>query len=255
MRDKWHDAFMDESSRAYYDSAYAEANYAGTRGRAINFAHRMLERPFGPGDHFSRVIEVGSGHGEHIGFVRHGFDEYVMTDLNDHVHSLPGRPQDAGVRSEIADAQALHHADASFDRLVCAPCLLHHLPDADRALKEWRRVVRPGGTISIYLPSDPGMLYRAVRWGTTHRYQRKLEREGRLKDHLYLWAREHPNHVLGLRQLIRVNFAKDGVDRKVFPFPMLSWNWNFFEVYRIRVADESGGQPHAARAAGTVAVS
>jgi SAM-dependent methyltransferase len=122
--------------------------------------------------------------------------------------------------------------------LVCT-CLLHHLPQADSALKEWRRVVRVGGTLSLYLPCDPGMLYRAARWGTTHRYQRKLERAGRLDDHLYLWAREHPNHVLGLRQLIRVNFACDYVRRRIFPFPWLSWNFNFYEIYDIRIAAAS----------------
>lgn len=226
---------MDEITRGYYDGAYAETNYAGARGRFTNFYHRMLERPFGPEEHLSRVIEVGSGHCEHVRFVRHSFDEYLMTDLTDHTYNPLGGRQDDRVRFETADAQDLHHGDGSFDRLVCT-CVLHHLSDPDRALKEWRRVVKPGGSISIYLPCDPGMLYRAARWGTTHRYQRKLERQGKLNDHLYLWAREHPNHVLGLRQLIRANFRADRVARTVFPLPVLSWNWNLFEVYRIRVS-------------------
>lgn len=49
---------------------------------------------------------------------------------------------------EVADASALPFADATFDQVVCAAGLFF-MPDMDAALREWRRVLRPGGTLSF----------------------------------------------------------------------------------------------------------
>jgi SAM-dependent methyltransferase len=47
-----------------------------------------------------------------------------------------------------ADAQALPFADARFDR-VMANHMLFHVPDIERALREMRRVLRPGGRLVL----------------------------------------------------------------------------------------------------------
>jgi SAM-dependent methyltransferase len=47
-----------------------------------------------------------------------------------------------------ASAEALPFADASFDR-VMANHMLYHVPDIERALREMRRVARPGGRIVL----------------------------------------------------------------------------------------------------------
>ncbi len=44
------------------------------------------------------------------------------------------------------DAQAIPYADASFDGVV-ANHMLYHVPDRDKALGEFRRVLKPGGTL------------------------------------------------------------------------------------------------------------
>jgi phosphatidylethanolamine/phosphatidyl-N-methylethanolamine N-methyltransferase len=51
---------------------------------------------------------------------------------------------------------------ASFDRLI-ATHVLEHLPKPERVLREWARVVRPGGTLSLILPCDPGLARRLGR--------------------------------------------------------------------------------------------
>ena len=43
-----------------------------------------------------------------------------------------------------ADAQALPFGDAAFDRVLCSG-VLYHVPDCERALREIRRVLLPGG--------------------------------------------------------------------------------------------------------------
>jgi SAM-dependent methyltransferase len=52
----------------------------------------------------------------------------------------------------VADAGGLPFADASFDVILIRD-LLHHLPDRSRALLEARRVLRPGGRLTLIEPN------------------------------------------------------------------------------------------------------
>lgn len=60
------------------------------------------------------------------------------------------RVADPRVRFEVADAQALPFTDPQFDVAVSA-LVLNFVPAQARALAEMRRVVRPGGTIAVYV--------------------------------------------------------------------------------------------------------
>ena len=51
-----------------------------------------------------------------------------------------------------AEAERLPYADGSFDAVV-ADSLLEHLDDPSRALREWRRVLRPGGRLILWSPN------------------------------------------------------------------------------------------------------
>ena len=57
---------------------------------------------------------------------------------------------DPRVRFEQADAQAVPAADHRFDVAVCG-LVLNFLSDQDAALREMVRVVRPGGTVALYV--------------------------------------------------------------------------------------------------------
>jgi demethylmenaquinone methyltransferase / 2-methoxy-6-polyprenyl-1,4-benzoquinol methylase len=54
----------------------------------------------------------------------------------------------ARVRPQVADGHALPYADAAFDGAFSAFCV-RNLSDLPRAMRELRRVVRPGGRIAI----------------------------------------------------------------------------------------------------------
>lgn len=61
-----------------------------------------------------------------------------------------------------ADADRLPFADASFD-VVNVRGALHHVNPVDTALKEMRRVLRPGGLVIISEPCDDFILVRKMR--------------------------------------------------------------------------------------------
>jgi ubiquinone/menaquinone biosynthesis C-methylase UbiE len=54
----------------------------------------------------------------------------------------------ATVEATVMDAEQLDFPDESFDRVLCAFSLFF-FPDPERALEEFHRVLRPGGTVAL----------------------------------------------------------------------------------------------------------
>jgi SAM-dependent methyltransferase len=54
---------------------------------------------------------------------------------------------------ERGDITAMRYPDASVDHFLCFH-VLEHIPDADAALREIRRVLVPGGTAIFQVPVD-----------------------------------------------------------------------------------------------------
>ena len=109
------------------------------------------------------VLDLGCGFGRHaFGALRRGAD-VVAGDL--------GRAELAEVASMVtamraageipgeavgcpaaADARRLPFADGAFDRIIAAE-VLEHIADDGAALAELARVLRPGGTLAVTVPS------------------------------------------------------------------------------------------------------
>ena len=213
------------------DASYRARNYGGSlAARMMRRGHVLLERAFDASAVFPTVVEVGAGTGEHLPHVRHDFDRYFLTDLNptrlaDARADLPATlAERVIVTSE--DATRLSFADASADRLIACH-ILEHLPDPHAVLREWHRVVRPGGVLSILLPCDPGLLWRT---GRALGPRAAAERAGIEYD--YWMAREHVNGIGNLVTLIRYYF--DQVQETWFPTHMPSVDLNLFYLCQIQ---------------------
>ena len=214
-----------------WTAAYERSNYdSGLAAYFLRMSHEWCERKFDCNDRFTRVLEVGAGTGVHIRSVRHGFDEYWMTDLNIRMlEQIPTSGSSAGrifVKSE--DAARISFGDHSFDRLI-ATHVLEHLPNPHQVLREWVRVVRPGGVISLVLPCDPGL---AWRWGRNLGPRRMFMRAGIAYD--YWMAREHINSINNLVSLLRYYF--DDIEESWRPLLVPSMDLNLFYLAHIRVA-------------------
>lgn len=227
----------------YYENAFPVVNSKGIGGVATRFFNRALERRYAHDDMFARILELGAAHGEHAKFVRHGFDLYLMTDIVDRKIDLAAigaaSQSSSGQRKfefQLADAEKLMFPDGHFDRSVHT-CLLHHLGDPESALREMKRVVRSGGIVSIYLPNDPGFIYRLVQQATTGRLQRRVLKSQEYSiSEGYLRALEHPNHYLAINEMILEVFKSDEIKRTNFPFRVASFNFNFFSVFHITIS-------------------
>ncbi|CAA9893013.1 Ubiquinone/menaquinone biosynthesis methyltransferase [Candidatus Methylobacter favarea] len=213
--------------RARFADVYDESNYASPlQSTVMRASHRLAEKNFKENDHFAKVLEIGAGTGEHLNFVRHGFDHYVLADLDAKTLEVAERKLkgkfDNKLLYETQSGEELHYVDNSFDRLI-ASHVLEHISQPHLALKEWRRVVKNRGVLSILIPTDPGIAWRLGR----HLGPRKNAlAQGIAYD--YVMAREHVNSCNNLIALLRHYFPER--TESWWPFPIPSIDLNLFFV-------------------------
>jgi SAM-dependent methyltransferase len=138
-------------------SAHAVSQYATTTG---NLTARIALHTYGtnPQDWFSwlderlplagEILEVGAGTGKlwtHVDHIRRGLS-LTLTDFSpamcEQLRTIPC------ARVQQCDATDLPFPDARFDTVI-ANHMLYHLDDPAAALREFARVLRPGGRLTI----------------------------------------------------------------------------------------------------------
>lgn len=211
----------------FYESFYNEILcLQGAAAGAMRRTHAALE--LGTNPHLQDLIlEVGAGNAEHFRFVKPGFTSYTMLDIRP-INLPSDLDGDCRIRLIQSDAKETPFESDTFDRVIVT-CLLHHLDDPEKALTEWRRVVKPGGKLTIFISCDPGLAVRVLRALTTARKAKKLGFQG----YGLMIAREHRNHFSGLYSILRFVFRHDGVKVAWHPFRIRSWNVNGFVVVTI----------------------
>ncbi len=122
------------------------------RSRAERRGRLIAERLVG----CERALEIGCGTGMFSMMVAKALEEttVVATELTDDLLEI-ARVENAlpNIEYRTADAHALDFPDESFDG-VFGSSVLHHL-DVPRALREMRRVLKPGGKLVF---AEPNML-------------------------------------------------------------------------------------------------
>ena len=131
-----------------------EGLYSGLSKVLVDVSHRQLAQ-FGNIKTCESpvILEIGAGRGEHLKFVKADYSKYVMTDISEW-----GKAEieeiiklDHRISFELANIEKLSFPDNTFDRLICT-CVLIHVDEPFLALEELKRVTKPGGVISFYMP-------------------------------------------------------------------------------------------------------
>lgn len=148
-------------------------------------------------DRRDTILEVGCGDGLHApGYAEHF--EYVGVDLS---HSLVEQTRsrlNTTGRVFQMDATNLSFADDAFSAVV-GTAILHHLEDQEQALREWQRVVEPGGSVTLMepnpcFPKDFITAYAVPKerhktgmfpWRLSNTVDAVAEKEWRVEPHIY----------------------------------------------------------------------
>lgn len=159
---------MDEREYDVLDAT--EASMWWFRG-LHGHVRRMTERYLAASS--SRVLDAGCGTGGILARLaesfpaleRHGFD-YV-----------PGAARRAAAKSRaavgVASVNTLPYADRAFDMVICADVLGHRGVDADAAMAELARTLRPGGLMLLNLPAYQWLMsYHDISGHTVRRFSR-----------------------------------------------------------------------------------
>src|SRR5213592_2064275 len=143
---RYHDAAADE-----YDAKWA-IDFGATGQEQVR---QKLVKALGGrgGQSFGDGLEIGSGTGYFsLNLLQLGaIETLTTTDISaGMLNRLSTTAASLGLEVETAqtEAEELPFEDQSFD-LVFGHAVLHHIPDLDKAFAEFRRVLRPGGTIAF----------------------------------------------------------------------------------------------------------
>lgn len=110
-------------------------------GFFLEKSHFLLEKNLPANQFIKKIIEVGSGTGNHFPYIKQDFEEYRMTDSNSEMIKILEKKCRKEIFSNIVkieqqDATHLTYPTASFDRLI-ATHVLEHLVNPVLVLKEW----------------------------------------------------------------------------------------------------------------------
>ncbi len=150
----------EELSRLYRDEYYGRA---GARALSWDGARRALHavvmrdrcrsaRGVEPG----RALDVGCGDGDFLAHLRRRGWEVIGLELS---AAAAGRARERGLEVREVELEGAGFAPASFD-LVTLWHVLEHLPDPRRALREVRRILKPGGRLVLEVPDVASPTFR-----------------------------------------------------------------------------------------------
>lgn len=138
-----------------------------------------------------RVLDVGCGNGyavramaERIGLQGEAVGVDVSPVMIAQAQEDVRNP--ANVQFQVSAADALPFADECFDRVLSVEAI-YYLPDPQQALKEWVRVLKPGGSLWVmadfyrenpYSASWADLIDLPMRYYGERQYREMLEKAG-----------------------------------------------------------------------------
>jgi ubiquinone/menaquinone biosynthesis C-methylase UbiE len=109
----------------------------------------------------SRVLEVGAGRGECSKALLSALPPNafltstdISTEMIKYIESTLSNTKFPNLRIQVANAQDLPFVDGCMDRYI-GNMIIHLIPDPDKALKEARRVLKPGGIAGFSIWGSP----------------------------------------------------------------------------------------------------
>jgi SAM-dependent methyltransferase len=170
MNEKAGQPELPAETLAHYGTGYEADRLAGGTSRLEFARSQQLLRRYLPAPP-AIVFDIGGGPGAYASWLaREGYRVHLLDPVPLHVaqaHEASARQAEHPFSAEVGDARALPFVDGSADAvLLLGP--LYHLTDGDdrhRALREARRVLRPGGVFLAAAISRFASLFDGLKYG------------------------------------------------------------------------------------------
>jgi len=146
----------------YEANFFSKIYYSGIAGFYLRKMHAFLEQE--RHGHYSLTLEVGATHGQHLSFVSHTYDNYILSDLVISAELEKCSSSNSKTSLLEADVRDLKGIKSGTCDRILMTCLLHHVRDTSSVLEELLRCVKPvSGVIDILLPREPSILWNLGR--------------------------------------------------------------------------------------------
>ena len=206
-------------------SEYDQINYrAVLQSWIMKQGHKKLEEKI-PNKHYSSILEVGAGTGEHFKYIKNQPNSYLMVDTNKAFLELAKKKYKnyKNLKFHYLQSNNLDLKNVKFDRVIAAN-VLEHIYYPHLAIKEWINLTRTGGLVSVLIPTDPGLLWNI---GQMIGPRRKAIQRGIPYD--YIMAREHVNSCKNLVALL--NYYLPNSEGYWWPFIFPCIGLNLFYIF------------------------
>jgi SAM-dependent methyltransferase len=230
--------FLDKELQFTYQNDYIKLLEAGFLTKWVyRKSHKALELPLPVGvNNGATILEIAAQADQHRQYVSGIWEKYIVSDIDvtpllksKELHAKTENDSISKVCFEKIDATDIPYGSDHFDRLI-ATCLIAHLNEPVDALAEWRRVVKDGGYLSLYVACEPSILLRIARVLTRKREPRKSKMNFDL-IHYYQHTISYP----AMMEFIKFVFKDDKISISKYPFSFLPWDFNFWTIVTIKI--------------------
>jgi len=105
------------------------------------------------------VLDIGCGYGRYLKRLRADHPDAAVVGID----AAPGMLTRVEPPIMVADAQAIPYPDGCADA-VLAMHMLYHVPDIAKAVAEFRRILKPGGTLLVSTNAHDDMAEPYAMW-------------------------------------------------------------------------------------------
>jgi ubiquinone/menaquinone biosynthesis C-methylase UbiE len=171
-----------------------------------------------------KLLDAGCGDGGVAGLLRERVREVVGVDVD----ASAAWREEPGLTFSVANAEQLPFDDASFD-VVHSKDALHHMESPERALAEYRRVLKPDGSALIIEANRYNPLFyphMTLALGHQHFTRRRFRKLVRAVFPAARFGAFEAHFVPGLQRALPIQHAVEEALERLPPFrPFLSYNF------------------------------
>ena len=176
------------------------------------------------------LAEVGPGSLPHRAFWNGSPELYISIDIREEFHKDAAEKCGCRHRPILVEASssAIPLASASVD-VIFSFYSLEHLQNLESSVKEYARILKPGGLFVGAVPNEGGAAWGLGRMFSTRRIM--TNRYSIDYDKIIAW--EHPNFVDDIRGSLNANLVE--LDWRQLPFPFIEDpNLNFLSLFTFK---------------------